>query len=200
VPGLTVTTAVRELATRNLVSGTARMMGAALIFFEMGFGVALGSRLGGLFLPKAANIATIPLPEWTLFVSLLAAPLGFAVLLRAHPKDTWTIIVASALSFGGARAGALFLGPQLGVCIGAIIVGAASNVYSRIFNRPSSVPLVPGILLLVPGSMGFGSLAKFISRDVVSGIDTAFTMILVAVALVTGLLISNLIIPPRRVL
>jgi uncharacterized membrane protein YjjB (DUF3815 family) len=60
--------------------------------------------------------------------------------------------------------------------------------------------MVPGILLLVPGSIGFGSLAKFLDRDVLSGIDTAFTMILVAVALVTGLLVSNLIVPPRRAL
>ena len=46
LPGLMVTTAVRELATNNLISGTARLTGAALIFFEMGFGVALGSRNG----------------------------------------------------------------------------------------------------------------------------------------------------------
>jgi uncharacterized membrane protein YjjP (DUF1212 family) len=200
VPGLTLTTAVRELATRNLVSGTARMMGAALIFFEMGFGVALGSRVAKLILPTALNLAPLGLPDWTLLVSLILAPLGFVVLLRARLRDIPVVLAASLISFGGARFGGVLLGPQLGVCVGAIIIGAISNAYARVFNRPSAVPLVPGILLLVPGSIGFGSLAKFLDRDVLSGIDTAFTMILVAVALVTGLLVSNLIVPPRRAL
>jgi uncharacterized membrane protein YjjB (DUF3815 family) len=109
-------------------------------------------------------------------------------------------VLASLLSFSGARLGALMFGPQLGVCLGAVIVGAASNLYARRFNRPSAVPLVPGIILLVPGSIGYGSLSKFLESDVLSGIDTAFMMMLVAVALVTGLLVSNLVVSPRRAL
>jgi uncharacterized membrane protein YjjP (DUF1212 family) len=200
VPGLTLTTAMRELATRNLVSGTARLMGAALIFVEMGFGVALGAKLASLLLLPPGSRVPESLPEWTLLLSLALAPVGFAVLLRARPRDIPVIMCASWLSFGGARLGTHLLGPQLGACVGAIIVGAASNLYARVFNRPSAIPLVPAILLLVPGSVGFGSLARFMDRDVISGIDTAFNMILVAVALVTGLLVANLIVPPRRVL
>jgi uncharacterized membrane protein YjjP (DUF1212 family) len=200
VPGFTVTTAVRELATRNLVSGTARLMGAALIFFEIGFGVALGAKLVSLVGVPAVSVAPEPLPGWTLYLSLLLAPLGFTVLLRARYRDLPAILVACMISFAGARAGASVLGPQLGVCIGAAVVGSVTNLYARLFNRPSSVPLVPAILLLVPGSIGFGSFQKFLERDVVSGIDTAFNMLLVAVALVTGLLVSNLIVSPRKAL
>jgi uncharacterized membrane protein YjjP (DUF1212 family) len=198
VPGLTVTTAMRELATKNLVSGTARLTGAALIFFEMGFGAALGWQLSRLLPAANMNTAPIPLPGWTLAVALLMAPLGFAVLLRARPADIGWIVLASLVSFCGSRLGALILGPELGVCVGAILVGAGSNLYARLVNRPAAIALVPGILLLVPGSVGFGSLAKFIARDVLSGVETAFSMLLVAVAIVTGLLVSNLIVPPRR--
>jgi uncharacterized membrane protein YjjB (DUF3815 family) len=200
LPGLTVTTAVRELATNNLISGTARLTGAALIFFEMGFGVALGSRIAKAIFPIAVNLTPQALPAWTLYLSLALAPLGFVVLLRARPRDIPVVVCSSLLSFGGARIGALLFGPHLGVCLGAVLVGAASNIYARSFNRPSALPLVPGIILLVPGSVGYGSLAKFLERDVLSGIDTAFTMMLVAVALVTGLLVSNLVVPPRRTL
>jgi uncharacterized membrane protein YjjB (DUF3815 family) len=81
-----------------------------------------------------------------------------------------------------------------------LLVAAGSNLYARKFNRPAAVPLVPGIILLVPGSIGFGSLSRFIERDVVSAIETAFNMGLVAVALVTGLLVANLVVPPRETL
>jgi uncharacterized membrane protein YjjB (DUF3815 family) len=94
----------------------------------------------------------------------------------------------------------LLLGPELGVFVGAVTIGAAGNLYARLLNRPSAVTLIPGLLLLVPGSVGYGSFARFIERDVTTGLEAAFTMILIAVALVTGLLVSNVVVPPRRAL
>ncbi|HVG39186.1 MAG TPA: threonine/serine exporter family protein [Pyrinomonadaceae bacterium] len=200
IPGLTVTIAIRELATRNLVSGTARLMGAVLLFLEIGFGVLLGRQLDRLLPPVPPHAEPIPLAAWTLWAALLVAPLAFSVLLRARPHDISWIMAASLLSFGGARAGAYLLGPQLGVFVGAALVGAGSNLYARLLRRPAAIPLVPGILLLVPGSVGFGSFYKFIDRDVLSGVETAFNMILIAIALVTGLLVANISVPPRRAL
>lgn len=200
VPGFTLTVAMRELSTGNLIAGTARLMGAALLFLEIGFGVALGSQINRL-LPEAVLFSnSVPLAPWTLWIALLIAPLAFAVLLHARPQDIGWIMLAGCLSFGGARAGAIVVGPQLGACLGAIVVGAGSNLYARVMNRPAAVPLVPGIMLLVPGSVGFGSFAKFIERDIITGVETAFNMILIAVALVTGLLIANIIVAPRKAL
>jgi uncharacterized membrane protein YjjB (DUF3815 family) len=70
-------------------------------------------------------------------------------------------------------------------------------IFARFLNRPATVTLVPGILLLVPGSIGFRSLASLLDREVVLGVETAFRMILMAVALVAGILVSNIIAPPR---
>jgi uncharacterized membrane protein YjjP (DUF1212 family) len=200
LPGLTLTVAMRELATRHLVSGTARLMGAALLFFQLGFGVALGSQITHLLSPVSLSAAPAALPAWTLWMALLIAPFMFTVLFNASGRDSGWIVLACLLSFSGARAGAFLLGPELGVCIGAIVMGSGSNLYSRLMNRPSAIPMVPGLMMLVPGSIGFGSLAKFIEKDVVSGVTTAFSMILIAVALVTGLLIANVIVPPRKIL
>jgi uncharacterized membrane protein YjjB (DUF3815 family) len=59
--------------------------------------------------------------------------------------------------------------------------------------------LVPGILLLVPGSIGYVSMSSLMQRNTVAGIDTAFTMVISAVSLVAGLLIASILAPePRR--
>lgn len=200
VPGLTVTIAIRELMTRNLVSGTARLMGALLLFFQIGFGVAIGWKIGRLLSDASMLVKPSPLPYWTLWVALTISPLCFAVLFRAQPRDFLWIMLSCWLSFSGARMGAAWLGPELGVCVGAILIGAGSNLYSRISRYPAAITLVPAMMLLVPGSIGFGSLARFIEKDVVSAVETAFSMILVAVSLVTGLLIANVIMPPRKIL
>ena len=92
VPGLTLTTGIRELATRNLISGTASLMGAGLVFFELGFGVALGSQIQNFLPPTDLYLAPVPLPAWTLFVALIIAPLAFVVLLKARPQDAVWIL------------------------------------------------------------------------------------------------------------
>jgi uncharacterized membrane protein YjjP (DUF1212 family) len=200
IPGLTLATAVTEIATGNLVAGTARLFGAGLVFLEIAFGVALGGRVV-LLLPSLGSFPAVPTVEpLSLAVALVTAPLAFTVLLRARPRDTGWILLACLLGFGGSRLGATLLGPELGAFLGATLLGAGSNLFARIWHRPAAVPLLPGLILLVPGSIGFGSLSKFLERDMVSGIDAAFSAALIAVALVMGLLMANVVVPPRRTL
>jgi len=67
-----------------------------------------------------------------------------------------------------------------------------------LLDRPAIITAVPGIMLLVPGSVGFRGLAALMDEKIVSGVDTSFKMILTAVALVAGTLMANIIAPPRR--
>ena len=53
--------------------------------------------------------------------------------------------------------------------------------------------LVPGVLLLVPGSSGFRSLALLLDQQVVGGVDAAFATLLTAASLVAGLLLAEMI-------
>jgi uncharacterized membrane protein YjjP (DUF1212 family) len=86
VPGLTVTTAIAELATQQLTAGTTRMAGAFMTFIGIGFGVALGYRLASLAGTSLA-VAPGPLPAWTFWPALLGAAVAFALLLRADRRD-----------------------------------------------------------------------------------------------------------------
>jgi len=53
-------------------------------------------------------------------------------------------------------------------------------------------------MLLVPGSLGFRSVVWMMADDTMSGVDAAFETGLVAMALAVGLLMANVIVPPRR--
>ena len=197
VPGFTLTVAMTELATRNLVSGTARLAGAAGTFLAIGFGVALGTHIGVALLGGLPVARPVALPLWTEWVALLVAPLALMVLLRAPLRDLLWVELAGILAFSGARLGTLLLGAELGTFLGAFAVAAASNVYARALDRPSAVTLVPALLLLVPGALGFRSLSSLIDRETVSGIEAAFRMTLVAISLAMGLLSGQLVVAPR---
>jgi uncharacterized membrane protein YjjP (DUF1212 family) len=199
LPGLTLTVAMSELATRNLASGTARISGAFMTFLAIAFGVALGNRIGGAAFGVLPAVASAPLPEWTAYVAVVAAGLGFVVVLQAEPRDAAWIVAIGALGIIGGRVGAAKLGVELGTFAGALAVGLASSAYERLTNRPAAVVSVPGILLLVPGSVGFRGLTSLLERQAVAGIETIFSMILTAVALVAGLLVAAVVAPERRV-
>lgn len=199
LPGLTLTVAMSELATRNLASGTARISGAFMTFLAIAFGVALGNRLGSAVFGGVPAAVPAALPGWAALVAVVVAGLGFVVALRAELRDAPWIVLIGSLGMLGGRAAAATLGIELGTFAGALAVGLASSVYERWSRRPAAVVLVPGILLLVPGSVGFRGLTSLMERQAVAGIETIFSMILTAVALVAGLLIAAFIAPEPKV-
>jgi uncharacterized membrane protein YjjP (DUF1212 family) len=199
IPGFMLTSAIRELSTRHLASGTARLAGAGITFLGIIFGVALGSRLA-VALAGPAQLAPVQaLPEWTFFLSAVVAGLAFTVILKAELKDAPWVVLAGLVAVVAGRAGAQVLGPELGGFVGAAVVGVISNLFSRLRDRPSVVMLVPGTLMLVPGTIGFSALSSLLDAQVVPAVQTAFRMVLTAIALVAGLLFADIISPERRV-
>ncbi len=199
VPGLSLTLGLTEMATRHLMSGTTRLAGVVTVFLTVGLGVALGSELAASLVGRGASLDAGPrLPVWSVWPAVALSSGAFLVLFQGRPRDVVWVLPAALLAFVGARTGALLLGPELGGFVGALAIGLGSNVYAHALDRPASVPLLPGILMLVPGSIGYRSLASFLADDVVSGVETAFRMALVAVSLVGGLLLANVLFTPRR--
>ncbi|PHQ78892.1 MAG: hypothetical protein COB69_09045 [Phycisphaera sp.] len=200
-PGLTLTMAIHELATRNLSSGTARMMSAVTVLVSIGFGVGLGTKLADMAFAGAAPMVSVSsLPQWSLYLAVAIAPMSLTVLFKARLQDMPVLVVSGLIAYVGARIGAENLGPELGACVGAGLMGLYSNMYSRVARRPSSVPAIVGVMLLVPGSISFQSVSSFLEHDALGGIETAFATLLVAMSLVIGFLLSNVALPPRRAL
>lgn len=201
LPGFTLTLAMNELALGHVVSGSARLTGATVTFLQLGFGVALGSELVRLLMgPAPSTVIPGGLHDLTIFVALAVAAGALTVIFRARVRDAFVILPMSAVAFFGARLGSQQLGPELGAALGALLLGVCSNLLSRRLDQPTAIALMPALLLLVPGSLGFRSLQSLLAHDVLAGVETAFTMALVAVGLVSGLLVANVAVSPRRLL
>ena len=57
---------------------------------------------------------------------------------------------------------------------------------------------MPGLILLVPGSIGFRGLSFLVEKNTLAGIETTFQMFMIAVALVGGLLLASILVSPKR--
>jgi uncharacterized membrane protein YjjB (DUF3815 family) len=133
-------------------------------------------------------------------LALALAAGAFVVIFKARFRDFPWILAACGLAFYGTRQGAALLGPQFGVGLGAFALGLGSNLYTRLKRRPSVVTLLPGLMVLVPGGLGFKGLEFIIQKQLVVGLDTAFQALFVAIALLTGLLLAHAAVQPRTAL
>lgn len=198
VPGFTLTVAVNELAQRNLISGSARLSGAMVVFLMIGFGVAAGGLIARSVFGPITAVGPVALPQWTAWVAVLFAALTLSVLFRAPARDFGWVLLCCAITYLGVSEGSRAFGPEFGVFVGALGAGVFSNLHARFLNRPAAVTRVPSMMLLVPGGLGFTGIASLLEQNVLEGIETAFKVALVAVALVTGFIVSNAVVPPGR--
>lgn len=200
MPGLFITIAIAEIATQNLVSGTARLVGGVMILLKLTFGVFIGSKIATWFHYSSVEITLSMIPDWVTYVTLPVTAFLSVINFKANKEDWKWVTLAGIYGYSCSKLGSHYLGPELGMFFGGACVGAMSNIFARLKNKPSSIFQFPGIILLVPGSVGYRSLSFLFERDVVGGLDTAFTMITLAMALVVGIFFGNIMIKPRQAL
>ena len=206
LPGLTFTVALTELSTRHLASGTARLSGALITFLGLGFGLALGAKTGALFgealrdaLPMLGGaLARASLPTWAEWVGLLVAPLTFTVLLSGPPRDAPLIVIACAAAYLTSKFAGAAMGEELGAFLGAFVVTAGSNLVARLRRGVAMVTQVPGLLILVPGSIGFRSVTSLLDQEFEAGIATAFRVAIVGISLAAGILAGSVLRSSKR--
>jgi len=196
LPGLSLTIAIAEIAAGSMVSGASRLIGALTVLLSLGFGGAIGFKLAGA--ESLAIVAGAPAayPWWAQGLALVAAGFAMLIAFRARWRDLPVILGACLLATLSARYAAAHFGPEFSALGGAFAVGVAALAYERLAKAPSQIALLPGILLLVPGSVGFKSVRSFLDADAIAGVEGVFTMFVIAVGIVTGLLLASVLTPP----
>jgi uncharacterized membrane protein YjjB (DUF3815 family) len=80
---------------------------------------------------------------------------------------------------------------------GTTIAVVFANVWARTTKRPTSIVLLPAIVLLVSGSIGFRGLTAMAAGQMATGEQQVLQMFVVALTIAAGLLVGNTIAKPR---
>lgn len=201
IPGLGLTIAVTELSTDHLASGSARLSGALATLLKLSLGVLIGTVIVGWFswsvdIKPAVNLPNPP--DWFRWPALVASAFSFAVLFSARKKDFHIAMLAAVVSYVISRAGVAAGGLEFGVLLASMSVAVLGNLYGRIFKQSGALVRVPGVILLVPGAVGYhGATALFLDGGA-NLTDTTLLALRLLIALVGGLLFGNTLLPPRR--
>ncbi len=199
LPGLQLTVGLTELALGHLSAGVARLAGASATLLTLIIGVAIGWRVAGGW-RSIPDPPVAPLPEWCLWGAAVVAPIMFAIVFRAKWPQWPVIVGVSAAGFAASHFVGESSGNEFGAFVGALVVGCGANLYARLRDRPALIAQTPGIIVLVPGSVGYRSLTALVDHQTIEGIDLAFLMMMIGMSIVGGILMANALIPPKRIL
>ncbi|KAI8051970.1 hypothetical protein BDF22DRAFT_734237 [Syncephalis plumigaleata] len=205
LPGLMLTTSVMELASRNITSGAIRLFYALTIAILIGYGVLLGVELWRIFeefnVPSSATCN--PVSPWWFFLLMPALAVSFNIHLQAAPRQ-WPIMTLTLVCgfttfyFISLHVRSLIAAPA----IASFVIGMVGNIYAACTGEPAAVPVLPAILLLVPGSLGVRGTLAFLQQSQGDGLLFAINMIMTSLGITVGLfaaaLVSLSLLPATR--
>ncbi|MEO5713051.1 MAG: threonine/serine exporter family protein [Luteolibacter sp.] len=201
IPGLALTVALTEISAHHLISGSSRMLHAAMLMLKLFFGAVSGMAVANfLFHGNGDSVSMLPLlPEWRTWPALFGLSVGLGIAFNIPRYKMGWGILSAAIAFGASSIGEGWFGMSAGMFIGALAVGLYSNLYSRITHGPGSILMTQGIVLLVPGSKTYMILNHWVSGvDILPGTNSGNHALMVFLALIAGLLFSNALLPVQK--
>lgn len=197
LPGLQLTAALRELAFRNLVAGTARLGGVLMTVLSLGCGFALGVAVVGTSAMHVSRVATIgPLPWFAIACAVAAIATGIAVLENARPADYPLVFASCSIAEIAYRLFTLLPAHQVATFGSALVVGVVTTIGAKFARIPQAVLLVPGLLILVPGALSYESVLFILQSDAADAASIAANSAIAAVEIVAGLLLAQVFFSP----
>jgi len=197
LPGMALTIGVRELATGHLQSGVANTANALIQLLGLVFGVGVGRSIAAHWFGATQRTVHQTGFTGTQLLAAVAAGLAFTVTLRAQSRAAPIMCAATLLAISTNAIGRSLVGAAAGTFIAALAIGLVGGVVASRLRRPPLVFIVPGVLMLVPGSAGFRSLLQLLTGQTVSGISAGFNTFVTAMAIAYGLMVATVVVPPR---
>lgn len=200
LPGYAVSVGIGELVENHVISGWTNLLSGLVYLAEQVLGAWLGvAVMVSLLNPPPAPVS-VPVPDaWLwLFMPLLIG--GLCVVFQTSRRDFVWASISCGLAYTTSLVADSVWNSNLGAVSAAAVTAVFSNVWAIRTGRPTSIVLLPAIVVLVSGSVGFQGLAALAEGETTVGAQQLVQMCVVAVMLTAGLLVGNTIVRPRTTL
>ena len=199
LPGLSLTESLHELASRHLVAGTARLGSVLMTLLSLACGFALALAVVGADALHFTMVHQPITPWWLLGIAVIAVATAVSILEHARARDYPWVLGSCAVAEVVYRLFNALPGYQVATFGAALVVGLLTNAGARYARIPQGVLLIPGLLILVPGSLSYESILFVLQRDSGDAAGISINSVIAAVEIVAGLLLAQLLVAPDRV-
>lgn len=197
IPGLSITTALEEITSKNLVSGTAKLFDALVSLFKQFFGVILGLAIISLFIEMKPAVFIDDIPKWMDYLAVIGLSLALLPSFKVRRRDIFLSALTGFIAFTSTFLLA-FTGILVSIFLGTIITVFVSRLFSHINKSPRLVFLTTGIIMLVPGSKAFIGLSSiFLNSTGGSHPNMGMQVFYIFMGIIGGLVFSGSFIIPE---
>ncbi|KAF9171482.1 hypothetical protein BGX21_001311 [Mortierella sp. AD011] len=203
LPGYTITTAILELSSRHMISGSVRLFYAIIYSLLLGYGLTIGASLWNLVdsgstpAGVTGDCPTTLSPAWNiLFVPLFAFSLN--IYLKLHPRQWVLATILAVIGYVVSYALSTWTGAKTEVssALASFSIGFVGNVYQRMTHQLTFPGVICAVFFLVPGSLGLKGAMAWFTDDMTGGVNFALQMVITAIAISVGLFGSALVVYP----
>ena len=200
LPGYAVSVGIGELVEDHVIAGWTNLLNGLVYLSKQVLGAWMGAAVVLSFLDPPEAPAVDPVPDvWLwLFMPLLIA--GLCAVFQTSRRDFVWASISCVIAYVTSIVAEEWWNDDLGVLVAAAVTAVFSNAWAARTRRPTSIVLLPAIVVLVSGSVGFQGLAAIAEGETSIGAQQLLQMFVVAVMLTAGLLVGNTIVRPRTTL
>ena len=195
LPGALLTTAAIDLATRQMIAGSARLAAGVMQLVLLALGIVGAAALVGVPASEVGSAAYQPLGWAGPWIGVLVYGTGVVFHNCARrPALPWILLVL-VVAYAGQVVGGLFFGGVFSAFVGALLMTpVAMFAATRPTGPPALVGFLPGFWLLVPGALGLvgvtsvlGDGAQALSTVVTAGT----TMVAISLGVLAGIALGS---------
>ena len=197
LPGYTISLGAGEVVAKHVASGMANLMSGLICLVKQVAGGWLGVILTNALFPGITSELSSPVGSvWVqlLFPLLLV---GLCLAFQISRRDLPWAVLVSGIAYIGVLAGSSVLNANLGNLVGTILAVVIANLWAKKTGRPTSIVLIPAIVMLVSGSIGFRGLAAITTGELLLGMQQFLQMFVVALTLLVGIFMGHALVRPE---
>lgn len=195
LPGALLTTAAIDLATRQMIAGSARLAAGAMQLVLLALGITAAAALVGVPATAVGAASSHPLGWAGPWVGVLVYGCG-VVLHNCAPRTAlpWILLVL-VVAYAGQVLGGLLLGGAPSAFVGALAMTVvAMFAATRPTGPPTLVGFLPGFWLLVPGALGLVGVTSVLGEGapaLATVVTAGATMVTISLGVLAGIAIGS---------
>jgi uncharacterized membrane protein YjjB (DUF3815 family) len=136
---------------------------------------------------------------FSIIAGILAA-LSFSVIFRTPRRYLIPTVAIGTCTWLLTHTIPLPIAEPLDTFVVSLLIASVSHVMARITRKPAQGFLIPGVIVMVPGTRVYEAIRAGSAGDYSATAENIAVALATAVAISFGLLLANWIVPPRRAL
>lgn len=195
LPGALLTTAAIDLATRQMVAGSARLAAGGMQLVLLALGITTAAALVGVPASDVGSAPYHPLGWAGPWVGVVVYGVGVVFHNCARRSTLPWVLLVLTVAYAGQVVGGLFFGGVFSAFVGALLMTlVAMYASTRPTGPPTLVGFLPGFWLLVPGALGLVGVTSILGDDtraLATVVTAATTMVAISLGVLAGLALGT---------